>query len=58
MIRLSREWLVDTMAIDEITGLKPENIHFCSKISGPGGKGTVAKTLGITHMIDDHDEAL
>ena len=57
-VRLAILVLIDTMAIDESTGLKPENIHFCSKISGPGGKGTVAKTLGITHMIDDHDEAL
>jgi hypothetical protein len=32
MIKLSREWLLDTMAIDEITGFRPENIYFCPKI--------------------------
>ena len=58
MIQRSREWLLNTMALTEITGMKPENIHFCSRISGPEGKGELAKRLGITHMIDDHDEAL
>ena len=58
MAKLSRKWLIDTMAIDEITGFKTENIHFCSTRSGPRGKGVIAKDLGITHMIDDHDEAL
>ena len=58
MAKLSRQWLIDTMVIDEITGFKLENIHFCSTRSGPRGKGVIARKLGITHMVDDHDEAL
>jgi hypothetical protein len=58
MAKLSRQWLTDTMVIDEITGFKLENIHFCSTRSGPRGKGVIARKLGITHMVDDHDEAL
>ena len=58
MIQRSKEWLIETMAIAEITGMKPENIHFCSRISGPDGKRVIAKGFGITHMVDDHDEAL
>ena len=58
MIQRCKEWLLETMAIAEITGMKPENINFCVRISGPDGKGVLAKRLGITHMVDDHDEAL
>ena len=58
MAKLSKAWLLDVMAIEAITGFNPNNIHFCAKISGPRGKGRIAKFLGITHMIDDKDEAL
>ena len=58
MAKLTKHWLVDVMAIEEVAGFHPDNIHFCAKISGPRGKGRIAKSLGITHMIDDRDEAL
>jgi hypothetical protein len=40
------------------TGLLEENIHFCAEVSGPDGKGPIAAKLGITHFVDDSDEAL
>ena len=58
MAQLTKTWLLETMAIDAITGFNPKNIHFCRKISGSEGKGEIAQKLGITHMIDDQDEAL
>ena len=32
MAKLSLTWLIDTMAIDEITGFKTEDIHVCSTL--------------------------
>jgi hypothetical protein len=58
MAKLSKAWLLEVMALEDITGFNPNNIHFSAKISGPRGKGRIAKCLGITHMIDDKDEAL
>ena len=58
MAQLTKTWLLETMAIDAVTGFNPKNIHFCRKISGSEGKGKIAQKLGITHMIDDQDEAL
>ena len=58
MAKLSKAWLLDVMALEDITGFNPINIHFSAKMSGPRGKGRIAKCLGITHMIDDKDEAL
>ena len=58
MAQLCKTWLLDIMAIDAITGFNPNNTYFCPKISGPEGKGRIAQKLGITHMIDDKDEAL
>ena len=58
MAKLSKAWLLEVMELEDITGFNPNNIHFSAKISGPRGKGRIAKSLGITHMIDDKDEAL
>ena len=58
MAQLTKTWLLETMAIDAVTGFNPKNIHFCRKISGSEGKWKIAQKLGITHMIDDQDEAL
>ena len=58
MADLSRQWLTDTMVIGEITGFKLENIHFCPTRAGPRGKGVIARKLGITNIVDDHDDAL
>ena len=38
MAKLSKAWLLDVMELEAITGFKPNNIHFCSTVSGPMGK--------------------
>ena len=58
MAEHSRHWLVKVMAIEETTGFNPNNIYYCPKISGSRGKGRIAKSLGITHMVDDRYAAL
>ena len=58
MAERSKRWLITVMAIEEVTGFDPDNIHFCAKTVGPKGKGGLAKRLGITHMVDDRLDAL
>lgn len=54
----SEIWLHETMDVCGSTGLLRENIFFCEEIQGPHGKGPVAAKLGITHFVDDKDQAL
>ena len=58
MRRNSEFWLHDVMDVCGRTGLRKENIHFCDEVGGPDGKGPLAATLGISHFVDDSDEAL
>ncbi len=58
MAKLSKTWLLNVMELEAITGFNPNNIQLCSSVSGPRGKGSIARNLQITHMIDDQDEAL
>ncbi len=51
-------WLLEVMDVRRRTGLRRENIYFCHSISGPTGKGVLAAALGISHYVDDKDEAL
>jgi len=58
MQRKTEHWLHDTMNFCERTGVIKEHIVFCSDISGPKGKGSVAEELGLSHFIDDKIEVL
>ncbi len=58
MEKVSKAWLLDVIEIEDIPGFNPNNIHFSAKIWGPRGKGRIAKSFGLAHMIDDKDEAL
>lgn len=52
-------WLSeDVMDFWRQTGIPQSNIRFCSEVSGKKGKGPIAAQLGITHFVDDKDEAL
>ena len=42
MAKLSKTWLLDVMELEAITGFTPNNIHYCSTVSGPRGKGRIA----------------
>ena len=51
-------WLHDTMNICGRTGILRSNIRFCEKVSGPMGKGPIAAELGLSHFVDDKEEAI
>lgn len=50
-------WLFKTMRFQDV-GLRRKNVFFCRDRSGPNGKGSIAKGLGISHFVDDSDECL
>merc|ERR1712048_303528 len=58
MKALSETWLHETMDICSRTDIPRANICFCPDIRGRHGKGPLAATNGITHFVDDKDEAL
>lgn len=58
MRKMSETWLYETMDICVTTGLLRENVFFCDEVHGENGKGAIAETLGITHFVDDRDDAL
>lgn len=50
----SRKWLL-TNGFYEITGLVPENVHFCRERAD---KATICTELGVSHFVDDRLEVL
>lgn len=58
MQKLTETWLLETMDICGETGLRQENIHFCTQRSGRQGKGAVASRLQLSHFVDDNFECL
>jgi hypothetical protein len=58
MEKRSETWLFDTIDICRRTGFLRSNIRFCRDVSGPRGKGPIAAELGLSHFVDDKEEAI
>jgi hypothetical protein len=58
MHRRTQRWLQGPTGLFARTGLPAENIVFVEHISGSLGKGVAAKTLGLSHFVDDKWEVL
>ena len=58
MHQMSLQWLHRQNGFLRKTGMLPENVVFVRDISGPNGKGVMAKRLGLSHFVDNKWDAL